>query len=537
MVYRHSRHIQLAVVLIALMCTPQLIGVSASPWQVVYSSARQTDRSVSVVVGVHSDQTETVTVTEWVTYLLKGSVSIQIEQVTLEYETIMKYDDTTVVVRERVTTTRTIIKVTPSVQATLSRTVTHTLKACVPFVMGTGWSFGTQIPAGAEIVECGYRITGSEVVGTPPVLVGVLPGIEKYLEVDIFNAAAQPVAVRVNVTGPAGWDCRMEDLLANRTTEAIFTIPPNTAVIDHLVVTPPTNLSDATMERVEIRAVNEVTGRVLSTYSFLLAYDTQEPDIISSNAYVINSGTQLVGASISSLDVGVGIDFFGAELHYSTDNGTTWSSRGMDWSAGNLTSSTDFNATIGPFLYDTKVLYYFTVMDLVGNINSTGVGELRLPSDPLIEENQKLRGDLDALNASYQQLQSDYEDLEARVASLLADVSSLTQTVTSQNQTIASLNANLTASKEAIASLQGQISDLTATVATQNQTIISQNTQIAGLQTTIGSQSGTITSLQGQVSSLETDLNTTRTMMYVLAATTVVLLATTVYFARRKPKL
>jgi hypothetical protein len=105
--------------------------------------------------------------------------------------------------------------------------------------------------------------------------------------------------------------------------------------------------------------------------------------------------------------------------------------------------------------------------------------------------------------------------LQKQVASLQSNMSSLTRT-------ISSLNASLAASGQTINTLLGQVSSLTSVIAAQNQTINSQNTQIS-------SQRDTITSLQ-------TELNTTRTMMYVLIVTTVVFLATTAYFAMRKPR-
>ena len=122
------------------------------------------------------------------------------------------------------------------------------------------------------------------------------------------------------------------------------------------------------------------------------------------------------------------------------------------------------------------------------------------------------------------------------IASLQSNVSSLTQIVASQNTTITSLNISLTAAEQTINSLRGQVSGLTATVASQNQTINTQNSQISQLQTTVTSQTNTIGSLQGQVSSLQADLNTTRMEMYVLIITTVFFLATTAFFAKRKPK-
>ncbi|MBS7627557.1 hypothetical protein KEJ36_01870, partial [Candidatus Bathyarchaeota archaeon] len=485
-------------------------------------SAHQTDRSISIVVGVHSDTVENVTITEWITYFLKGTVSIQKEEVRLETVTILT-DEVTVVERKIISVERTIVKATPSLQKTLKRTVTHTLGPCVPFAMGTGWWFGKDIPLGAEILAYGYTIASKVVSGTPPILTGVFPGIKERFEVPIFNPFLETITVRLNVTGPSDWDYGMEGLLANRTAEAIFTIPANTAIIDYLAITPPNTLAEGTRETVKIKAINEVTGATILERTFLLAYDTQPPSIIASSISLDPfMTTQLITASISALDSSVGLDFFGAELHYSTDNGTTWSTKRMDWVSGNLTGVTDFTTTIGPFLFETRLLYYFTIMDSLGNTNSTDVGELELPPDPLIAENQRLREELDALNASYRRLQSDYEDLQAQVVSLLANISSLTDLIASQNQTIASLNESLEASREMIETLEGEVSDLTATVLAQNQTIASQKAQIS--------------QLQGQVSSLQGELNTTRSLMYGLAATTFIFLVTTVYFAMRRPK-
>lgn len=520
--YRLTRCLGLAIIILALIIGSPSIPVSASPWRLVYSSARQTDRSVSIVVGIHSDAEEKVTITEWVTYFMKGTMSTQKEEVRLETVKILT-DEVIVVERKSITVERTIIKATPSVQKTLNRTLTHTLSPCVPFAMGTGWWFGREIPLSAEILAYGYTIASEVVSGTPPILVGVFPGIKERFEVPIFNPSLETITVRLNITGPMDWDYGMEGLLANRTAEAIFNIPANTAIIDYLVITPPNTLAEGAKETIKIKAINEVTGATLLERTFLLAYDTQPPSIIASSISLDPfMTTQLVTASISALDASVGLDFFGTELHYSTDNGTTWSTKRMDWASGNLTGITDFVATIGPFLYETRLLYYFTIMDSLGNTNSTDVGELELPPDPLIAENQRLRDELNALNASYQQLQRDYEDLQAQIVSLLANISSLNELVASQNQTIASLNESLEASREMIETLEGRVSELTATVLAQNQTIASQNAQIS--------------QLQGQVSSLQSELSTTRNLMYGLAATTVIFLLTTVYFAMRKPK-
>jgi|GEM_PF-3970459 uncharacterized coiled-coil protein SlyX len=520
---RRARYIaiELAVILFALISGIPSVSVYASPWQLVYSSTRQTDRYVSIVVGVHSDVAETVTITEWVTYFLRGAVSIQVESISLETTTITT-DEMPRVIRESTTVERTVIKVTPSAQKTLSHTVTHNLSPCVPFALGRAWWFGREIPMGAEILAYGYTIASEVGRGAPPILAGVLPGVKEHFEIVIFNPSLEAVTVRLNVTGPRDWDYSMESLLANRTAEAIFTISANTALIDYLTITPPASLTEGDKETIKVTAMNKVTGDKLLERTFLLAYDNKAPTILSSDVN-LDPATMLVQASISALDASVGIDFFGVELHYSTDNGTTWSTKTMDWASGNLTGITDFKATIGPFLYDTRLLYFFTISDSLGNTNSTDKRELDIPSDPLIAENQRLRDELYALNASYQKLQSDYGNLRAQFDSLLANVSSLTEMIASQNRTIASLNESLEASSRMIASLQERVSSLTATLEAANRTIATQNTQIS--------------QLQGSVSSLQTELNTTRTLMYVLAGTTVVFLVTTAYFARRKPKL
>lgn len=133
------------------------------------------------------------------------------------------------------------------------------------------------------------------------------------------------------------------------------------------------------------------------------------------------------------------------------------------------------------------------------------------------ERYQMLLEDLQNLNSTLYALLGNITDLQEKNDSLLVAINLMQEQIDSLNSTDEDL-------QESIENLQERINLLNSTL----------QTSISGLQEQYNSMNATVTSGQ---EALINELVTTRNLIYVLIATVVILIATTVYSVIRKPKI
>lgn len=148
-----------------------------------------------------------------------------------------------------------------------------------------------------------------------------------------------------------------------------------------------------------------------------------------------------------------------------------------------------------------------------------------------------------ALNATYYNLLAEYETLSMNYTSLLADYGSLLIDHTSLLDDYDSLLSNYSSLHLSFLSLSADSSSLTQSYSQLQSNYNSLKTNYDSLKALHDNLKANLDSLESNNSNLATsydalirELIFTRTLSYLFAATTMVLVATTVYFAFRKPK-
>jgi len=156
-----------------------------------------------------------------------------------------------------------------------------------------------------------------------------------------------------------------------------------------------------------------------------------------------------------------------------------------------------------------------------------------------------------SLLLNYSELKSNSEALNLTFHSLLDNFTALQVKYDSLNSTINNMQGQIDSLNSACKSLQESISNLTMTFVSMSSSLQEQvnslndtcgklSQSITNLQAHLGSMNSTlqasINGLQGQYNSQRDQTNTIIDVLYVLTALTVVLLATTIYLAMRKPR-
>jgi len=153
------------------------------------------------------------------------------------------------------------------------------------------------------------------------------------------------------------------------------------------------------------------------------------------------------------------------------------------------------------------------------NVHNQDDYPLMTPITPLyyelLEAYKTLLADYQDLNSTYHELLSDYLELQSNYNSL-----NLTYSELVQNHTL--LQNNFDSLTTSYSELQGQYTSLNSTY---NDLLTSYNNLQANYD-----------ELQLEQEPIINELNNVRNLMYVFITTTVILVATTVYFAIRKPK-
>jgi hypothetical protein len=204
-------------------------------------------------------------------------------------------------------------------------------------------------------------------------------GGQYFREYGYKNTGAKPVTLDWTLESsaqPAGWQMSSSFAPHERTVVA-----PGEQVHGHLrVATPKTSVEG---EHVDLRVIarDVESGKVAYNYEWFVVNDSTPPNIDNvtqavSSAYEVELAATVNDAT-SMLKEASGI-----RAEYSTDNGVTFSSRVMAYSAGNFVGPTSFTAELGPFTPGTLVVGRIVAMDIAGNSDERAFGPLKVTPPP-----------------------------------------------------------------------------------------------------------------------------------------------------------
>jgi hypothetical protein len=214
-----------------------------------------------------------------------------------------------------------------------------------------------------------------------------MAGAHYFREYTYQNTATKPVTLEWSLESsarPNGWQLDSSFKPKERTT-----LQPGEFTHGFLRVDTPTASKEG--EHVDLRVVaRDVTSnKVIYNYEWFVVNDSTPPSI--------KDVTQNVSAT-NSLELAATVDdatsmlkeASGIRAEYSTDNGVTFSSRVMAYSAGNFVGPTSFTADIGPFAAGTTVVGRIVATDIAGNTDERSFGPVKLVPK-LASHNPKLK--------------------------------------------------------------------------------------------------------------------------------------------------
>jgi len=149
----------------------------------------------------------------------------------------------------------------------------------------------------------------------------------------------------------------------------------------------------------------------------------------------------------------------------------------------------------------------------------------------------ELKSNSEALNLAFHSLLGNFTALQKKYDSLNSTINNMQEQIDSLNSTCKSLQesiSNLTMTfGSMINSLRGQVNSLNSTCGKLTQSITNLQGQLVSMNSTL---QASIKELQGQYNSQRNQTNNIIDVLYVLTALAVVLVATTIYLAMRKPR-
>jgi parallel beta-helix repeat protein len=152
---------------------------------------------------------------------------------------------------------------------------------------------------------------------------------------------------------------------------------------------------------------------------------------------------------------------------------------------------------------------------------------------PFVVETEEIRVAYRNLLSQYNQMYSDLETLNSTLYGVIGNVTDLQGRYNSLNATINDLQKQVDSLNSTYDDLQMQINSVNTTCTNLSQSLTDLQEQLDSLNSTLQTS---INELQKQDDSINNQLNNVQNIMYVFIALTIVLLATTVYLATRKPK-
>lgn len=202
-----------------------------------------------------------------------------------------------------------------------------------------------------------------------------LPGGHYFRDFMFQNTTDKPVSVRWDLstsTLPRGWNVSSSFPAGTRTT-----VEPGQTVHGHLTVETAANSKEG--DHVDLRVIgrNEGTNTVAYNYEWFVVNDVTPPAIKSVSHEVTKEHELSLAATVDD-QASMLKEASGIRAEYSTDNGVTFSSRVMAYSAGNFVGPTSFTASIGPFAGGTNVVGRIVATDIAGNSTEHEFGPIKI---------------------------------------------------------------------------------------------------------------------------------------------------------------
>ena len=169
--------------------------------------------------------------------------------------------------------------------------------------------------------------------------------------------------------------------------------------------------------------------------------------------------------------------------------------------------------------------------------------ELQVAYSNLWDDYNTLLANYNALNSSYYGLKSSYETLNSTYYDLLdtydelqSDYNSLQESYNTLDADHNTLQSTYNSLLTNYTNLQGDYDSVCSDYDTLEADYNSMESSYNNLETSYNSLNSTCNELESKHDTLTADLGTTRNLSYILIITTIVFIATTVFFAIRKPR-
>lgn len=193
------------------------------------------------------------------------------------------------------------------------------------------------------------------------------PGAVHFFDYYFTNTTDHPQTLRWYLEMsplPKGWELELKPAPGET-----MTIAPNQAIQGIIIARAPREIIEG--DRLEIRVSGlSPENEVIAQTEWHLVNDNTPPEIISPSI-TLNKDNEIDVALTASDRLSGIYEASGVKAEYSTDGGTTYSTRVISYLTGNFVGPTTFKTALGPFAPNSKVLVSLSAMDLAGNINRT----------------------------------------------------------------------------------------------------------------------------------------------------------------------
>lgn len=193
------------------------------------------------------------------------------------------------------------------------------------------------------------------------------PGAVHFFDYYFTNTTDHPQTLRWYLEMsplPKGWELELKPAPG-----ATMTMAPNQAIQGIIIARAPREIIEG--DRLEIRVSGlSPENEVVAQTEWHLVNDNTPPEIISPSI-TLNKDNEIDVALTASDGLSGIYEASGVKAEYSTDGGTTYSTRVISYLTGNFVGPTTFKTALGPFAPNSNVLVSLSAMDLAGNINRT----------------------------------------------------------------------------------------------------------------------------------------------------------------------
>lgn len=202
----------------------------------------------------------------------------------------------------------------------------------------------------------------------------VMAGGQTFREFSYQNTSTQPVTLEWGLDTsprPEGWQVETSFKAQER-----LTLQPGAFAHGYLKVAAGAGSKEGDHVDLRILARDVKSQRVIYNYEWFVVNDATPPTIKSVTQNV--NGSELELAATVDDHISMLKEASGIRAEYSTDNGVTFSSRVMAYSAGNFVGPTSFTAELGPFATGTTVVGRVVATDIAGNIEERSFGPIKI---------------------------------------------------------------------------------------------------------------------------------------------------------------